>query len=97
MMEHWFWLGVAIACVLWYATITVVVAIKGAYDIHGMLRRLKSVARTTDSDVSPVGRVSQLNVITNDACTFTPLHRCSRETLLASRLRVLAFLSRYLA
>jgi SSS family solute:Na+ symporter len=35
-----FWLGVAAACVVWYSTVTVIVAVRGAEDIKGMLRRL---------------------------------------------------------
>lgn len=38
--EHWFWWLLVMACVIWYSTITVYVAIKGAYDIVHMLRRL---------------------------------------------------------
>ena len=38
--EHWFWWLVVMACLLWYSTITVYVAIKGGYDIVHMLRRL---------------------------------------------------------
>ncbi len=40
MGAHWFWLLATIACVAWYSTITVYVAIKGAFDIKGMLQRL---------------------------------------------------------
>ena len=40
MTEHWFWWTMAWACVIWYSTITVYVAIKGAMDIKGMLARL---------------------------------------------------------
>jgi hypothetical protein len=35
-----FWLLLVMACVVWYSTITVYVAIKGGYDIRRMLRRL---------------------------------------------------------
>lgn len=35
-----FWFLVTIACVVWYSTVTVYVAIKGAADIKGMLARL---------------------------------------------------------
>ncbi len=37
---HWFWWALTAACVIWYSTITVYVAIKGAMDIKNMLRRL---------------------------------------------------------
>ncbi len=42
MPEHWFWWTATMACVVWYSSITVYVAIRGAMDIKGMLRRLKS-------------------------------------------------------
>jgi hypothetical protein len=38
--EHWFWWLLTAACVVWYSTITVYVAIRGFFDIRGMLRRL---------------------------------------------------------
>lgn len=53
MTDHWFWLCIVVACVVWYSTITIVVAIKGAYDIRSMLQSLKTGARTTDTDVQP--------------------------------------------
>jgi len=37
------------ACVVWYSTITVYVAIKGAADIKSMLARLGKGRRTGDS------------------------------------------------
>jgi hypothetical protein len=40
MTTHWFWGLLMIACVVWYSTITVYVAIKGAADIKQMLARL---------------------------------------------------------
>lgn len=40
MGEHWFWLLLTAACVLWYSTITVFVAFRGMKDIRGMLSRL---------------------------------------------------------
>lgn len=40
MPNHWFWGALTIACVIWYSTITVYVAIKGASDIKNMLARL---------------------------------------------------------
>jgi hypothetical protein len=42
MSEHWFWLTLTIAVVVWYSTITVYVAYKGAHDIKNMLRDLKA-------------------------------------------------------
>jgi hypothetical protein len=35
-----FWALLTIACVVWYSTITVYVAIRGALDIKHMLKRL---------------------------------------------------------
>jgi hypothetical protein len=40
MSHHWFWWFLTAACVVWYSTITVYVAIKGAGDIKQMLARL---------------------------------------------------------
>lgn len=40
MSKHWFWWALTTACVIWYSTITVYVAIKGASDIKNMLARL---------------------------------------------------------
>lgn len=40
MPEHWIWWTLTMICVVWYSTITVYVAIRGAFDIKHMLRRL---------------------------------------------------------
>ncbi len=40
MFKHIFWLLLTGAVLLWYSTVTVYVAIKGAKDIKGMLARL---------------------------------------------------------
>ena len=40
MRNHWFWWVLSMACVAWYSTITIYVAIKGAGDIKQMLARL---------------------------------------------------------
>ena len=37
---QWFWFIMTIVAVGWYSTVTVYVAIKGVFDIRGMLRRL---------------------------------------------------------
>lgn len=42
MRNHWFWWALTMACVIWYSTITVYVAIKGAADIKNMLARLSA-------------------------------------------------------
>ena len=40
-MSHPFWLTLMIACVVWYSSVTVYVAIRGAFDIRHMLENLK--------------------------------------------------------
>jgi hypothetical protein len=40
MPHHWFWFLMTAACVIWYSTVTIYVAIKGASDIKSMLARL---------------------------------------------------------
>jgi len=40
MTSHWFWWLITAACVVWYSTITVYVAVKGVRDIQRMLKRL---------------------------------------------------------
>ena len=51
MPNHWFWGALTIACVIWYSTITIYVAIKGARDIKNMLARLDSL-RERDAEKS---------------------------------------------
>lgn len=41
MGQHWFWWIMTAACLVWYSTITVYVAIRGAIDIRKMLKRLE--------------------------------------------------------
>ena len=38
---HWFWALLLGACIAWYSTVTVYVAIRGVLDIKHMLARLK--------------------------------------------------------
>jgi hypothetical protein len=38
--QHLFWWLLTMACVVWYSTITVYVAVRGAMDIKEMLKRL---------------------------------------------------------
>jgi len=45
-----FWKILTAACLLWYATITVYVALRGAGDIREMLRRLKENRSSVTSD-----------------------------------------------
>lgn len=40
MSQHWFWWALTVVCIIWYSTIAVYVAIKGAKDIKNMLARL---------------------------------------------------------
>jgi hypothetical protein len=40
MTWRWFWLALTVACLVWYSTVTVYVAIKGVADIRRMLARL---------------------------------------------------------
>jgi hypothetical protein len=40
LKDHWFWGATTIACLAWYSTITIYVAIRGTADIRSMLRRL---------------------------------------------------------
>lgn len=43
MTNHWFWSALTAACLLWYSTVTVYVAIKGSVDIKNMLARLEAI------------------------------------------------------
>ncbi|MCC6409042.1 MAG: hypothetical protein IT453_17915 [Planctomycetes bacterium] len=47
---HAFWWLVAAFCCVWYSTVTVYVAIKGARDIRGMLGRLARTKRAGEPD-----------------------------------------------
>ena len=49
MRNHWFWWALSMACVVWYSTITVYVAIKGSSDIKNMLARLGKARNTEES------------------------------------------------
>ena len=50
MSNHWFWWALTMACVIWYSTITVYVAIKGASDIKNMLARLANDTQKDTGD-----------------------------------------------
>jgi hypothetical protein len=39
---HWFWTLLTAACLIWYLTVTILVAYLGAIDIREMLIRLRS-------------------------------------------------------
>ena len=49
MPKHWFWWALSMACVIWYSTVTVYVAIKGAGDIKNMLARLGKARESEDA------------------------------------------------
>lgn len=40
LRNHWFWGTITLVCLIWYSTVTIYVAIKGAADIRNMLRKL---------------------------------------------------------
>ena len=40
---HWFWGLLLAACLVWYSTVTIYVAIRGGLDIKHMLARLKDL------------------------------------------------------
>ncbi len=42
LTNHWFWGAITLACLTWYSTITVYIAIKGVGDIREMLRNLSN-------------------------------------------------------
>jgi hypothetical protein len=44
------WWGVIVACLGWYVTVTVYVAVRGAFDIKHMLERLDRL-RSSEDDV----------------------------------------------
>ncbi len=46
LKEHWFWGAITLACLTWYSTVTIYVAIKGVGDIRSMLRRLSDSNET---------------------------------------------------
>jgi hypothetical protein len=48
--KHWFWLLLTTACMVWYSTVTVYVAIKGVADIKHMLARLAATAAREESE-----------------------------------------------
>jgi hypothetical protein len=50
MDAHWIWWLLTIACVAWYSTITVYVAIRGSCDIKSMLANLAKDAPAPDEE-----------------------------------------------
>lgn len=51
-----FWWLLTVACLAWYATVTVYVAIRGVRDIRGMLRRLRESDRDPRDAAGDQGR-----------------------------------------
>ena len=50
MPKHWFWWLMTMACVVWYSTITIYVAIRGGADIKHMLARLDATKAREDRE-----------------------------------------------
>jgi hypothetical protein len=50
LTNHPFWGCLTIAVLAWYSTITIYVAIRGAFDIRHMLRKLKDDHAPTGGD-----------------------------------------------
>lgn len=46
---HPFWFLIIVAVMVWYSTITVYVAIRGAFDIKHMLERLEKIRQEDSS------------------------------------------------
>ena len=49
MIAQGIWLVLTMACVIWYSTMTVYVAIRGVADIKGMLKRLAASNETPEA------------------------------------------------
>jgi hypothetical protein len=47
-----FWWTMTLACMVWYSTITVYVAVRGAFDIRSMLKRLADINRDDIEDLT---------------------------------------------
>lgn len=46
--DHPFWWSITMAVVVWYSTITIYIAFKGAFDIREMLGNLRQRDKRTD-------------------------------------------------
>ena len=44
----WFWLVLCVASVVWYSSVTIYVAIRGALDIKSMLRTLADLRKSSE-------------------------------------------------
>lgn len=42
MPSHPFWWALVAACLIWYSTITLKIAVRGLADVRGMLARLRA-------------------------------------------------------
>jgi hypothetical protein len=51
MGEHWFWGTLTVVCLLWYSTMTIYVAIRGASDIQTMLKNLAQLRQDKPNGV----------------------------------------------
>jgi hypothetical protein len=49
---HWFWSLIALACIVWYSTVTIYIAYRGSLDIRSMLARLKDEQGDSETDVA---------------------------------------------
>jgi hypothetical protein len=52
--EHGVWWLLTMACVVWYSTVTVYVAIKGAVDIKHMFARLDNASKDSPDETNEV-------------------------------------------
>ena len=41
LATHPFWILLSLVCLVWYSTITIYIAVKGAFDVREMLQRLR--------------------------------------------------------
>jgi hypothetical protein len=55
MKTHWFWWGLTAAAFLWYATVTLYIAVRGFADIRHMLARLREAAQPPPGTESEPG------------------------------------------
>lgn len=53
--EHLFWFLLVAACVIWYSTVTIVVAVRGMLDIRSMLNRLRRLQSADDAPAKGPG------------------------------------------
>ena len=60
MGEHPFWWLLTAACIVWYSTITIYVAVKGAIDIRDMLKRMGNGAEEDACKGADISKPSSL-------------------------------------